>query len=478
MSLRVRFAPSPTGYLHIGGARTALFNWLLARGQGGTYVLRIEDTDLERSKPEFEAQILRDLTWLGLDWDEGPNVGGPYAPYRQTERTDHYLPYIQTLLDTGHAYRCDCTTERLDTLREAQTAAKEKPGYDGRCRDRGLGADCGTHVVRFRTPADGALIVDDMVKGRVEFDLTEFDDLVILRSDGSPIYNFVVVIDDLEMKITHVLRGDDHLNNTPKQILLYRALGVEPPRFGHMPLILGPDGSRLSKRHGATSVGSYRDMGILPEALVNYLARLGWSHGDQEIFSADELVAAFNVDGIGVSGGRWDMDKLRWLNQVWMKRVSLDELVERSRPHFEARGYEIDERLPAIVSTLRERAQTLVDLAESAAFYYVADEALAMDAEAVTKFLRPETGPVLEALADTLGDLRAWELSELEAAFDVFLQARGMKLGKLAQPVRVAVTGQKVGPGVFETLFALGRDRTLHRLRAAAARCAPEGAAS
>ncbi len=467
-SLRVRFAPSPTGFLHIGGARTALFNWLLARGQGGTYVLRIEDTDLERSKPEFEAQILRDLGWLGLDWDEGPGVGGPYAPYRQTERTDHYLPYVQRLLDTGHAYRCDCSNERLDALREEQTARKEKPGYDGRCRDRGLGPDCGPHVVRFRTPREGTLTVDDMVKGPVEFDLSEFDDMVVLRSDGSPIYNFVVVIDDLEMKISHVLRGDDHLNNTPKQIMLYEALGAETPRFGHLPLILGPDGSRLSKRHGATSVGSYRDMGILPEALLNYLARLGWSHGDQEVFSKDELVAAFNVDGIGKSGGRWDMDKLTWLNQVWIKRLAVDDLAERARPFFEALGLAVDGRLALAVGTLRERARTLVELAEMGRFYFVDDAALSYDPEAVEKFLKPDARAQLGLLAEALSAEERWEIDALEAAMGRFLETHGLKLGKVAQPVRVAITGQKVGPGVFETLVALGRERSLARLRLAA----------
>ncbi len=472
MSLRVRFAPSPTGFLHIGGARTALFNWLLARGQGGTYVLRIEDTDLERSKPEFEAQILRDLTWLGLDWDEGPLVGGPYAPYRQTERNDHYLPYVQRLLDSGQAYRCDCSAERLDALRESQTASKTKPGYDGRCRDRNLGPDCGPHVVRFRTPSEGTLTVDDMVKGPVDFDLSEFDDMIVLRSDGSPIYNFVVVIDDMEMKITHVLRGDDHLNNTPKQIMLYQALGAETPRFGHLPLILGPDGSRLSKRHGATSVGSYRDMGILPEALLNYLARLGWSFGDQEVFSQDELKAAFDVSAIGRSGGRWDMDKLLWLNAVWIKRLPPEVLTERSRPYFEALGLGVDERLGAAVATLRERARTLVELAESGRFYFVDEAQLSYDPEAVQKFLKPETADQLRELASVLEAQERWELGVIEATVTAFLEVRGLKLGKLAQPVRVAITGQKTGPGVFETLAALGRERSLSRLRAAADRCA------
>lgn len=470
MSVRVRFAPSPTGYLHIGGARTALFNWLLARKTGGTYVLRIEDTDLERSKPEYEAQILRDLTWLGLDWDEGPVVGGPHGPYRQTERTDHYLAFVRRLLETGRAYRCNCSTERLDALREEQAARKEKPRYDGRCRDLGLGPDCGEHVVRFRTPLDGSLRVDDLVKGPVEFDLSEFDDMVILRSDGSPIYNFVVVIDDLEMRITHVLRGDDHLNNTPKQILIYQALGVEPPRFGHLPLILGPDGSRLSKRHGATSVGAYRDMGLLPEALVNYLARLGWAHGDQEVFSKEELVAAFDVSGIGTSAGRWDMDKLLWLNQVWMKRLPVEVLAERARPYLEALGFAVDERLPAVVATLRERSRTLVELAEAARFYYASE--IAYDAEAVQKFLKPETAPSLSGLAEALDALPIWDIPTIEAAMNGYLESNGLKLGKLAQPVRVAITGQKVGPGVFETLAALGRERALTRLRAAAERAA------
>lgn len=467
MSIRVRFAPSPTGHLHIGGARTALFNWLLARQKGGTYVLRIEDTDRARSTAENEAEILRDLRWLGLDWDEGPEVGGPYGPYRQTDRMERYAEVVQQLIAAGHAYRCTCSEERVDELRARATELKQNPRYDGHCRDLGLGPDCGPHAVRFRMPQTGSTWVHDLVKGSVEFDNQELDDLVIQRADGMPIYNFVVVVDDVDMKISHVLRGDDHLNNTPKQINIYLALGAEPPAFGHMPLILGPDGSRLSKRHGATSLGAYRELGLLPEAMLNYLARLGWSAGDQEVFSKDELIAAFSVDGIGVSGGRWDMEKLSWLNQVWMKRLPLEELAARAVPYFVAAGLSPDERLPLVVGTLRERTRSLVELAAAARFYYADD--YAVDAEAVAKFLGAASAPLLTGLADALEGAGAWDAATLEVATNAWLAAAGLKLGKVAQPARVALSGQKTGPGLFETLAALGRDRSLARLRAGAA---------
>ena len=469
--VRVRFAPSPTGHLHIGGARTALFNWLLARGTGGTFVLRIEDTDRARSTSAFEAEILVDLRWLGLDWDEGPEVGGPHGPYRQTERADRYAAAIDQLLENGHAYRCDCSADRLDALRAEQQAKKETPRYDGRCRDRQLGPDCGDHVVRFRAPREGVTVVDDLVKGQVEVDNAELDDIIIQRGDGTPIYNFVVVSDDIDMRITHVLRGDDHLNNTPKQILIYEALGAPVPRFAHVPLILGADGSRLSKRHGATSVGSYRDMGMLPEAMVNYLARLGWAHGDQEIFSLDELIAAFDVSGVGKSGAKWDLEKLSWLNQVWMKRLDPDDLAARVRPFVEALGLAPDARLTLAALTLRERARTLDELADKARVYFVDDAALDFDPGAVSKHFKAATGPMLRDLAQALDAVADWDQPSLEAAVAAFIEPLGLKLGKVAQPVRVAVSGQGVGPGLFETLEALGRDRAIRRIRAAVDRC-------
>ena len=321
MSVRVRFAPSPTGNLHIGGVRTALFNVLFARTTGGVFLLRIEDTDEDRSTLEYEAVVLRELRWCGIDWDEGPEVGGPFGPYRQSERADRYRAALDALLTSGAAYRCTCTPERIEALRKVQLENKQHLGYDGHCRDLGLGEDSGPHCVRLRVPHDGAVVVDDLFKGTVTYDAAEIDDLVLVRTDGVPTYNFVVVVDDAHMQISHVLRGEEHLNNTPKQVLLYRALGLTPPRFGHMPLILGQDGSKLSKRHGATSVASYRELGIHPEALVNYLCRLGWSRDDMEVFSFDEILAVFDLANIGKSPSKWDVEKLQWVNAHWMKRL-------------------------------------------------------------------------------------------------------------------------------------------------------------
>jgi len=474
--MRVRFAPSPTGHLHIGGARTALFNWLLARRAGGTFVLRIEDTDEARSTAAFEAEILRDLRWLGLDWDEGPEIGGPFGPYRQTERLDHYEPYIDRLLDNGRAYRCDCSPERVEAGRQALVAAGDKPMYDRHCRDRNLGADIGPHVVRLKTPLDGTTIFQDHVRGTVEIPNTELDDLVIRRTNGLPPYNLVVVIDDHEMGITHVVRGEDHINNTPKQVLLYQAMDLDVPEFAHAPLILGPDGSRLSKRHGATSVGAYRDEGYLPEALVNYLVRLGWSHGDDEVFSLDELRGIFDLDGITKAGGRWDVDKLRWLNQVWIKRIEVEDLAERARPFLIEAGAEPatvpsgDPRLVAAVTTVRERAKTLVELAEAARFYFVEDAALRWDEEAAAKHLRAAAVPLLSRLLEVLEPVGDWSKEALEAAVTAWVEAEGVKLGKVAQPVRVALTGRGIGPGLFEMLAALGRTTSLRRIAAGLAR--------
>ncbi len=468
MSLRVRFAPSPTGNLHIGGARTALFNHMLARRQGGTFILRIEDTDTGRSTPEYEAVILRELRWLDISWDEGPEVGGPHAPYRQSERAGIYAAYTQKLLEGGMAYRCTCTVERLDALRAGQEAAKQKPGYDGHCRDQNLGADCGPHVVRLRVPDQGETVVDDYFKGPVSFANAELDDMILVRTDGVPTYNFVVVVDDAHMGITHVLRGDEHLNNTPKQLLIYAALGLNPPRFGHMPLILGPDGSKLSKRHGATSVAGYREMGILPEALINYLTRLGWAHGDMEIFTKAEAVEVFSLEGVGKSPGKWDMDKLLWVNAQWMKRLAPERVAEALRPHLLARGLQVEGRdLTAVVLALRERARTLVELADGAAFFFQADQDVKRDEEAAKAFLGPDNVAMLAALADHLEGVD-WTDAALETSVNQFCTAHGLKLGKVAQPARVATCGQKVGPGLFQTLTILGKETALRRLRAPA----------
>jgi glutamyl-tRNA synthetase len=473
--VRLRFAPSPTGHLHIGGARTALFNWLLARKLGGTFVLRLEDTDTERSEVAFEAEILRDLRWLGLDWDEGPEVGGPFGPYRQTERSPLYRDAVERLLRSSKAYRCTCSTERLEQIRAAALASGQKPRYDGHCRDLDLGPDCGPHVIRFRTPGEGEVLVDDLVKGPVTIRNEELDDFVIVRTDGVPTYNFAVVVDDWTMGISHVLRGDDHLNNTPKQIEIYRALGAPCPRFGHMPLILGPDGARLSKRHGATSVDSYRELGFLPQALVNYLARLGWSHGDMELFATEEILAVFDVGDIGRSAGRWDIEKLTWVNQHWIQRLPPDEIAHLSEPFLEARGGRTDpERMRRAVESVRGRARTLVELADMLLFYFVPDEGLVFDPKAARRFLSGENRTRLAEVLTLLEKVEDWTQVSLEAAVQAWVQARGLGLGAVAQPVRVAVTGRQVGPGLFETLDILGREATLDRIARALSTVLPD----
>ena len=472
MSVRVRFAPSPTGNLHIGGVRTALFNWLYARNAGGTFLLRIEDTDTERSTLEYERVVLRELKWCGIDWDEGPEVGGPHGPYRQSERMHLYTAAVERLLTDGRAYRCTCSPERNEALRAEQLANKQPVGYDGHCRDLALGPDCGTHCIRLKVPHEGATVVDDLFKGPVRYENKEIDDLVLVRSDGMPTYNFVVVIDDVDMRMTHVLRGEEHLNNTPKQLLLYAALGATPPRFGHMPLILGPDGSKLSKRHGATSVASYRELGIHPEALVNYLARLGWSKDDMEVFAIRDIVPIFDIGDIGRSPGKWDVAKLTWVNGEWMKRLPPAVVAERLVPFLEALGLSAGERdLVPVVIAFRERARTLVELARAAAFVFQADESLERDEAAVAAFLNATTLPVLEGYLPVLDGVGDWSEAALEAATQTWCEAQGVKLGKLAQPVRVALSGQKVGPGLFQALALLGRETSLRRLRAGVDTC-------
>jgi len=472
MTVRVRFAPSPTGHLHIGGARTALSNYLYARKHGGVHVLRIEDTDPERSRREHEVQILRDLAWLGIGWDEGPDCGGDYGPYRQSERMDRYNAIIADLLSSGKAYRCNATKDELDAMREAQKARGDDPRYDRRNRDANLGPDCGPHVVRLKLPIEGTTVVNDIIKGDVVVANEKLDDFVIQRTDGTPTYNFVVVVDDIDMAITHVVRGDDHVNNTPKQIHAYAALGAEPPAFAHLPMILGTDGSRLSKRHGHTSLGSYRDMGIIKEAMLNYLARLGWSHGDQEIFDHDELVSLFSLDAIGKSGAQWDMAKLTWLNETWIRRLSPADLAARSRPFFEAQGLVVDDdRLETAVVSVQKRASTLIDLAEQAAFYFVDADTLDYEAKATKKWWKTATGPLLSAFADSLAALDSWDEPAMEAMVGTFCTEHAVKLGKIAQPVRIALTGKGRGPGLYEMMLGLGRERTVRRIRRAAERC-------
>ncbi len=468
--LRLRFAPSPTGNLHIGGARTAIFNWLLARKSGGQFIIRVEDTDLERSKRAFEDAMLAELRWLGLDWDEGPDVGGPHPPYRQSERMTSYEAVLSQLLESGGAYRCNCTEERVDGLRAEQEASKaSRRGYDGHCRALNLDSTCGKHVIRLKVP-EGETIVDDLVKGSVSFANADIEDFVIARSGaeagafGMPMYNFVVVADDVAMRITHVLRGDEHLINTPKQLLIYAAMGATPPRFGHMPLILGKDGRKLSKRDGATATREYRELGFHPEALLGYLVRLGWSCGDQEIFTLDELKVVFTTQGLGTGGAKWDLEKLAWVNGHWMRALPLATVAMRARAFFAARGWAEHPREEALVACLRERTRTLVELADAARMFfgdeYPRDEAVISATLPGARDVLSRVGEVLEGVAD-------WSEPALEAAVHGWCEANGVKLGKVAQPVRVALCGQKTGPGLYQTLHVLGRDASLSRLRAA-----------
>jgi glutamyl-tRNA synthetase len=466
---RVRFAPSPTGYLHIGGARTALFNWLWARQQKGTFILRIEDTDRERSTQESVQAILDGMRWMGLDWDEGPEVGGPHGPYFQTQRLATYEKHAEALIAKGRAYRCDCTKEQLDKLREE--AAREKRGfkYPGTCRDKKLPKGTPRAVVRFRMPEEGATTFHDLVKGDIATQHKELQDEVILRADGVPLYNFGAVVDDVEMGITLVARGDDHIVNTPRQILMYQALGYPVPTFAHLPMILGADKQRLSKRHGAVSVLQYRDEGYLPGALVNYLVRLGWSHGDQEIFSLQELIEKFDWEHVGATAGVFNPEKLLWLNQQWIKSTPVPELARHVAPLLAKRGVQVDpEQLARVLPPIVERAKTLVDMAEQARTFF--EKGVRFDEAAAKKNLTPETRPLLVEARDLVARRIGEGPHALEQAFRELAAQRGLGLGKLAQPVRVAVTGTTVSPPLFETLVLLGRDEALSRIDAALAR--------
>jgi glutamyl-tRNA synthetase len=462
--VRTRFAPSPTGYLHIGGARTALFNFLFARHNGGKFILRIEDTDRARSTPEAIKAILDAMNWLGLDWDEGP--------FYQTERYPLYQEKIQQLLRAGNAYPCVCTSEELDAKRALAQKEKRKPMYDGSCRPPegvipSLPKDK-PYTIRFRSPRDGSTVVDDAVKGKVVFDNSELDDLIIARSDGTPTYNFCVVADDIDMDITHIIRGDDHLANTPRQILLYHALKQTPPQFAHVPLILGTDKARLSKRHGATSVMAYRDMGYFPEAVLNYLVRLGWSYGDQEIFSRGELIEQFSLESVGKSAGVFNPEKFLWVNSYYLKERPLSQLADDVIPFIVAKGYPAPQNkswLEKMVKTLRDRSKTLVELVDSAGFYLV-DE-IAIDEKAAKKFLTLEVRVPITKLIEKLTGLDDFTEVNIEQAFAGVLQESGLSMGQLAQPVRVALTGSAASPGIHEVIVVLGKERTLRRLRSA-----------
>lgn len=470
--VRVRFAPSPTGYLHIGGARTALFNWLFARHHGGKFFLRIEDTDRSRSTDEAIEAILDGMRWFGLDWDKWE--GSDKDPIRQTNRFDLYRQKVRELLDRGLAYRCYCTAEELDARRKEAMAQGKVPRYDGRCRLLTAPIPGKEAAIRFKASSEGEIVIDDLVKGKVVFDASTVDDLIILRSDGTPTYNFCVVVDDVDMQISHVIRGDDHLNNTPRQIQLYRALGYPLPRFGHVSMILGPDKARLSKRHGATAVQQYREEGYLPEAMVNYLVRLGWSHKDQEIFSLPELIEKFSIDQVGASAAVFNPEKLIWLNAHYIKTGDPTRLSQLLLPHLERLGVpagRIDmPRLEQIVVALRERTRTLKEMAESAVYFFT-DE-ITID-EKAQKLLTPEALTVLKAVRDRLAET-PFEHSPLEEAFRSISEALGLKLAQIAQPVRAAVTGKTVSPGIFDVLMILGKEKSLKRLDRQVAQFTPK----
>jgi len=455
MTIRTRFAPSPTGYLHIGGARTALYSWLYARKHGGKFVLRIEDTDLQRSTAESVNAILEGMTWLALEYDEGP--------FYQTDRFARYQQVIQQLLEEGKAYRCSCSRERLDKLREEQMARKEKPRYDGHCRNREVSPE-EPHVIRFRNPDQGEVVIDDLIRGKVIIANRELDDLIIQRSDGSPTYNLTVVVDDLDMGITHVIRGDDHLNNTPRQINILKALGAPIPKYAHLPMILGEDGARLSKRHGATSVMEYRNMGYLPEALLNYLVRLGWSHGDQEIFSIDEMIELFELENVNRSPSTFNPEKLRWLNQQYIIRDDPARIAHLLSPHLgeldidPAQGPD----LVAVVRALQERAATLVEMAEQAAMFYRDFEDY--DPKAARKHLRPVAAEPLQKLREALAELQDWTPEKIQQLIEAVALALDLKMGKVGMPLRVAVAGRAASPGLDVTLYLLGKEQTLQRI--------------
>jgi glutamyl-tRNA synthetase len=473
--IRVRFAPSPTGFLHVGGARTALYNWLFARHAGGTFLLRIEDTDAERSTEASFGAILDGLRWLGLDWDEGPEVGGPAGPYRQAERLSRYRQAAERLLVEGKAYRCYCSPEELELRRKAAMAAGRSPKYDGRCR-AAPPRDGVAPAVRLRNDATGQIRVRDLVHGEVAFEASDLDDLIVVRSDEFPTYNFACVVDDAAMGITHVIRGDDHLSNTPRQILIYRALGLPEPIFAHIPMILGADKTRLSKRHGATAITAYRDLGFLPEAMVNYLARLGWSHGDQEIFSREELIRYFTLESVGKVSAVFDVGKLTWLNGQYLKAAPGAGLVAEMRAHWlragvppEALAARDEAWLARVIEVFRERAKTLAELAHSSRFLFM-DE-IEIEAEAAAKHLTPASRPHLEALLARLDAETRFEPEALEAMYRGLAAARGLKLVELAQPTRVALCGKTVSPPIFPIMALMGKAPVLSRLARAADLC-------
>ena len=461
--VRVRFAPSPTGHLHIGGLRTALFNWLFARRHGGKFIVRIEDTDRDRSTDAAIDAIVNGMRWAGLDWDEGP--------HRQSERLELYRQKAMALLERGQAYWCVCTPEDLEVRRKEAQAKGEPLKYDGRCWERGLTAPTEPAALRFRSPQEGQTVVEDLIKGTIVFENTVLDDLIILRSNGYPTYNFSVVIDDALMGITHVIRGDDHVNNTPRQVPLFEALEYPVPKFAHLPMILGSDKSRLSKRHGATSVLAYQEMGYLPEALVNYLVRLGWSHGDQEIFSIQEMIEKFSFDHVQSSAAVFNPEKLQWLNAEYIKQAEPRHIADLLLPFLEKQGYDRDGLvqpqggIEAAVPHLRERAKTLVEMVEWTLPYIT--EPVAMDEAAAGKFLTPAIGPSLNKFVERVKTVDPFSKETLDPVLQTILEEDHLKMGKFAQPLRVALTGRTFSPGIYEVMELLGKDRTLKRIEQA-----------
>ena len=463
-SIRVRFAPSPTGHLHIGGVRTALFNYLFSKHNNGTFILRIEDTDSSRSTEESIQQIIEGLKWIGIDCDEGP--------FRQTERKEIYQSYLEKLLNEGKAYKCYCSSEDLREIREKAMAAGENPRYNRKCRDLTDHPKDKPFVVRFRAPLDGSVIVNDKLHGEVTFNMSEMDDIIIARSDGSPTYNFVVVVDDVDMKITHVIRGDDHLSNTPKQVMLYKGLGLPIPEFIHIPMILGKDKKRLSKRHGATSVLAYKEMGYLPEAMLNYLVRLGWSSGDQEIFSKEEMVEKFSLENINKSAGVFDTDKSLWLNQHYIKESRPADLCPLLKKFLireniiSAENEFADNEIEKIIPLLQERSKTLIEMAHKTEFYF--KEEIVYEEAASKKFLKTDIVQIFKEFIDKIKVIdKVLTHENLEPILNDLMKNHNLKLGKIAQPLRVALTGKKESPGIFEVITLLGKDRVLKRLQKA-----------
>ena len=458
MSVRTRFAPSPTGYLHVGGTRTALFSWLYAKKMGGKFILRIEDTDRERSTEESVQAILDGMDWLGLDYDEGP--------FYQTHQFERYKEVIQQLLNSGDAYHCDCTKERLTVLREQQMANKEKPRYDGCCREKNLAAADNT-VVRFKNPLEGDVIIEDMVKGQVVINNRELDDLILARTDDTPTYNLTVVVDDWDMKMTHVIRGDDHLNNTPRQINILKALGAPLPLYAHVPMILGDDGKRLSKRHGAVSVMQYKEDGFLPEALINYLVRLSWSHGDQEIFSREEMVDLFDAVDINTSASAFNTEKLLWLNQHYIKNKSPEALAEILQGYISSAGYTLENGpdLLKVLTVFQERCNTLVELANDIRFLY--EDLDEYDAKQAKKQFKETSLPILERLKQQYSELNDWSTEAIHRVVEDTVETLEVGFGKVGQPLRLAVTGHGKSPSIDVTLALLGQNKTLERLERA-----------